>query len=169
MFLKRAVNTTRGGDGAAKDTATRTSSRGRHSLVTVASLVPLGEASSKIDESSVHCQSRPARLSATGNIGLLFFERVRPRVRCLLFLGRQRYIPFGNSRYRQLGRPFEKITIKQVSLEKPFERVSISIVDQRFGLSVDTAVINSSNFILFDTLRRKARIRYERDSRLIAK
>lgn len=134
MFLKRAVNTAaRGGDGAAKDTATRTSSRGRHSLVTVASLVPLGEASSKIDESSVHCQSRPATLlSATGNIGLLIFKRVRPRVQCLLFLGRRRpRIPFSNSRYRQLGRPSKKLRLrKYVFLEKPFERVSISIVDR---------------------------------------
>lgn len=112
MFLKRAVNTARGGDGAAKDTAMRTSSRGRHSLVTVASLVPLGEASSKIDESSVHCQSRRARLSATGNIGLLIFKRVRPRIQC----DRQRRIPFSNSRYRELGR----LSTKLRSWNSPF-------------------------------------------------
>lgn len=101
VFLKRAVNTARGGDGAAKDTAMRTSSRGRHSLATVASLVPLGEASSKIDESSVHCQSRRARLSsATDNIGLLIFKRVRPRIQCF---------SFNNSRYRRLGRLLKKL------------------------------------------------------------
>lgn len=109
-------------------------------------------------------------IRSTGDIDLLFFKRVRPRIRCLLFLGRQRHIYHLVTAVTDSSvvfrKNYDKIGIfgKAFRTSFHFDRLSWnSPFYLAFGQTFqtqrryDTAVIDFSNFILFDILRRKYR------------